>query len=491
MTTNMKIPKVLYFVPIILILLSVILYVLPISATPVGNLYEKFETSTTNYYVTGALNNSYGQQFTPTTTHTIYGVQLYCYRSTATGTTTVSIWGLDGSGWPSGTALAAVTVDTSTLPDGEGAAAWTDFNFSTHPVLYKNTMYAIVMTSTNDYSCWGYVTGGGYSTGQDIVKNPNWGNGTGVDINFREYGYVEAELYSLTLSAGTSSIETGSYRTFEGILINLGQLKNCWGHFDYGMTNSYGLSTTPIYMDTAGQTGIMSVRVDIQPGIPNSGTLHYQFHTTEHEDLTGANCNGPDYTINLADSGLIVTQNIKNKTYDTATVGALLLNLGTNTTGTVYIKWGLTSSLTETPISLGTSVTSPNLFEAQMSSLANNTRYFYQAYYDGDVADLYGQIQYFNTSDSAKVTLVKKGNDWLDKIGLGTGGWWIAMLVLMVIPWVFLHDTKIKQIAALGIDLVIIGAFVALSIVNVWVIALLALGAGITVFSIIVKTSNA
>lgn len=134
-----------------------------------------------------------GMQFTPSISHRITSVKMKLFREASPGTVTIEIFAVDGSGFPTGSALASGTTNSNTLPATAGAAEWREIDLGAGALLIASTMYVIKLTApsgdSGNYVRWRRYDSGTYSGGQLITYNGSWSNGE-VDAMFEEWGYA-------------------------------------------------------------------------------------------------------------------------------------------------------------------------------------------------------------------------------------------------------------------------------------------------------------
>lgn len=134
-----------------------------------------------------------GQTFTTTGEFSATSVKLYIARNnTGYGDFTVGIYTTDGSGHPTGAALASKTVDGDVLPFPD---AWYEFVFDTPTNLANGEKYAIVCSlvggSTSNAIEWNYDSANGYAGGNRIYSSnsgSSWTSDGSIDYLFQVWG---------------------------------------------------------------------------------------------------------------------------------------------------------------------------------------------------------------------------------------------------------------------------------------------------------------
>ena len=171
-------------------------------------------------------------------------------------------------------------------------------------------------------------------------------------------------------------------------------------------------------------------------------------------------------------------------------LGCQLKSMGQETLlNSVTINYGTTPDCSDGTLIAATNVTHPNTWNSvRIDHLSANTIYYYRAHASG-VAEYDGNIQHFQTFDPNKPMLVNKGNAWLNKIGIGVGAWWLIILALMLAIWLIppIREEKLGRIIGCILDLVILGAGIAL-VLDPWVTVLIAIVGGLALTGIVLKT---
>jgi hypothetical protein len=316
---------------------------------------------------------------------------------------------------------------------------------------------------------------------------------TGVDVYRMTYDYNNSSTkcckleYKITipLCFTASALYEENTATLRGLVASLGTNTQLKTGFEYGTSVEYGITVYSKNINTVSTPGnIFTYAVnDAIPGL----TYNYRAFV---EITDGTKYYGSNFTFNTAGSGGVIhTLPATDISYNEATIGYTLAYLGTNTIVDINLKYGTTIACTSTA-TIDEDITQPYFNELKLTSLLDATKYYYKIEAVGDVNTFYGNTLYFTTDDSSKSTLVNKGTNLLNRIGLGFGAWWLVLLLLMLLIWLI---PSIREHSWLGVtfDLIILGAGIALSVVDIWIVILLAVGAGITIFGIIIGHKRA
>ena len=143
-----------------------------------------------------------GQTFTPIVEYYLSQVQLKIRRDGLPGDVTVSLYNVDGSGHPTGDALAITTFADSEIPT---SSEWFSFKFSTPWLVIPDTKYAIVVSATTLSSAnaiyYKYGDIGGTTSEYDggdrieyIEYLEEWSVITTNDILFRTFSDTPSKL---------------------------------------------------------------------------------------------------------------------------------------------------------------------------------------------------------------------------------------------------------------------------------------------------------
>lgn len=165
-------------------------------------------------------NTSYraGQTFSHSDTFSITNVKIYAYSVGSPGDAVLEVFAVDGSDFPTGSALASKQLTSASFGSGVGNSSWVDFIFDTPAELTGTTTYAIVLKglspitqNTDTYEWWYDSAGATYANGRLIFSTDSgssWSEQVDRDRGFEVWG-DDAGL-SITPSATTMRVAVGS-----------------------------------------------------------------------------------------------------------------------------------------------------------------------------------------------------------------------------------------------------------------------------------------
>ena len=175
--------------------------------------------------------------------------------------------------------------------------------------------------------------------------------------------------------------------TINGDLSGMGSASTVMVSFEWGLTQSYGNTTTPQQVSATG-----SVSANLNSLSPNT-TYHFCIKAVGDGTVYG---NDVVFTTTSADPTVNTDPNTTNISYDTATINGNLIGLGISSSVSVSFNWGLTTSYgnTTNPVIM----TAPGSFSFFIPSaqLAPDTTYHFQAVAVGNTT-VYGLDQTFRT----------------------------------------------------------------------------------------------
>jgi hypothetical protein len=204
-------------------------------------------------------------------------------------------------------------------------------------------------------------------------------------------GNVLINLFTYTSTLGvTTGSATGIFSTaavLAGTLTGLGASPTVNVYFDYGLTASYGSTTTPQAMTAAG--GFTTGITGLTPGT----TYHFRAKATDGASTV----NGLDSSFTTLTPVLtVVTGSATGITTSTATLLGTLSDMGTYSGVNVSFDYGTTTSYGgATGVQ---SKTSTGAFAATVSSLTPGTTYHFRAKATGGSSTVYGSDVTFTTS---------------------------------------------------------------------------------------------
>jgi len=419
------------------------------------------------------------QSFTPDGDYSLGQIQLKIYSvSTHTNVNEILIVSL----WQGTSPTNAVFIQPgrSAGLDLKNAitAGWNSFNFYPLEVVTGTEYWVrIQLNGSSETSCTFYADnyrGDSYLLANGVL------NHTLVSAGMKSWGVINPQPVCSTIAA---NINTDGLHFHGALSYATGDM---YTSFEYGYsTGVYTASTEPKLLTNNSNVSIAYFTDTI---MPESGTIYYRaLANNDMYSLTGDEMSFDVVGVPGVDSPNIET-NQANIEYTSFTTGAIINNLGTDTTVEVFIDWGYTSACSEGNLSLGTYTALGQT--KQIKITANSaSQIFYVAKMVGDTDTTYGKILQGHTQDPSKSAVINIINGWLDKLGLGPGVYWILLFVLMMIPWFF---APIRQNKFIGIilDVVLLGFGITM-LLDIWVTILLIIVAGVVFFGLIRKPQGA
>lgn len=257
--------------------------------------------------------------------------------------------------------------------------------------------------------------------------------------------------------------------------------------FEFGTSTSYGTSIAAI-PNRITAPGVAGFFQGTTPNLAQDITYHYRAKAVGNTQTVY----GDDKTFMLQDitTSNIQTQKAYDVKFDQATFGAYLYSLGNNSVVDIYIQVGQTTTYALGDTLISGNVTTEGLYEATLGGLATGTRYHYRAKGIGDNSTMYGEDLFLNTDDPAKSTWVNDINNWFESIGwqADTAWWLILVLLVLLVFLMFFRLGKPGIIAAIIIDGMIIGFFLAAKLIDIWLVILLALVAAAVIFALVFRS---
>jgi hypothetical protein len=181
-------------------------------------LRDNYSGTATPYeaFVMNAANDWGGTTFTTTVSYSLSRIDIWCAKGAGdnVGTITVALYAVDGSGHPTGLALASGTIADASVPETGAGYEWVSSTMSSAYVVSSSTKYAIVVSGTSlsatNILYWsGDDDGAGssdYANGDktwSVNGGSTWSIDTTSDMLFRCYGDTDA---------GTPALKTYSKR---------------------------------------------------------------------------------------------------------------------------------------------------------------------------------------------------------------------------------------------------------------------------------------
>jgi hypothetical protein len=196
---------------------------------------------------------------------------------------------------------------------------------------------------------------------------------------------------SVTTSAATNLATTSA--TLNGDLTSLGTATSVNVSFEWGLTISYGNTTTP---EAKTATGTFSANLT---GLTAKTTYHFRAIAVGD----GSAPPGDDMTFTTSTiAPSVTTSAATNLATTTAALNGSLTALGTATSDNVSFQWGTTTSYgSETTAQ---SVSAIGTFSANLTGLSANTTYHFRAKAVGDGSAVYGDDMTFTTASLADTT---------------------------------------------------------------------------------------
>jgi RHS repeat-associated protein len=262
---------------------------------------------------------------------------------------------------------------------------------------YYNTGIGNWKYSTSTYDALGRIV---TQTAADGTTVSNDYTNVWQTVVTNERGFLTTYLYDAfnrltqvqnsgvpTVITNTATSITGSSATLNGNLASLGGAGSVTVNFEWGLTTSYGNTTTGQPMSA---TGNFNAAIS---GL--SGGTTYHFRAKAVGMSTGY---GNDFTLTTPTVAPAVTSSAASGINPTtAMLNGALTTLGSATSVTISFQWGLTTSYGNT--TTGQALTSPANFYAAISGLTATTTYHFRAKAVGS-STVYGSDQQFTTQAS-------------------------------------------------------------------------------------------
>jgi hypothetical protein len=267
-----------------------------------------------------------------------------------------------------------------------------------------------------------------------------------------------------------------------GMVSSIGSFERLSVNFAYGTSTDYGISVNCGYATQANKL----FTTDIS-GLPLDLTYHY---TAYLETSDGTKYYGSDKTFSLSGDELeIITEDATNISYYTADSGVFLKWMSIDTIVDLSVDYGTTTAMASNSV-VQADATEIGIYSFKFENLDENKRYYYRAKGIGDESGtVYGLMKSFTTWDTQKSGFINNMVSWFSSKGVvGTGIYWLFCVLLMVGSYFIVREHKLLSII---LPILILGAFIALQLLDIWLIILLAFSAGIVLFGIIMKQNYA
>ena len=369
---------------------------LPVTSGTVAGLVNGVQAATTTVNTGGGYNfyvpvtNGANVTFTvnsllaaESTTGQCMGVNNNYNLHTSSGTVTVTT----GSGTYGTTSTAILSGTLASLGTDTSAAVSLEWGTS--------TAYGSTTTATTLYSTGGYTGGiSGLTAGATYYFRAK---GVGYPSGNTVYGanntYVHNAGGTLSVTTGSGSYSSSTTATLSSTLAGLASDISATCYIDYGLSTSYGSSTTgTVLTSTGGYSAIAS-------GLTSGQTYHIRGRVVGSP--SGTTAYGSDVTY-VHSSGGTLAVTTGSGTYTDATSAVLngtLTGLGSDTSASVSVEYGTTTSYgsATTPAT----VTSTGGFSGTASGLTSGSTYHIRAKAVGSPSGstVYGSdVTYIHTS---------------------------------------------------------------------------------------------
>ena len=294
-----------------------------------------------------------------------------------------------------------------------GAGSSNDWGWRGNPpsVLpsYIATMAAMKGFTEMDIETFGDPAINPYNDFAEVIVNNQWEDGHWLGGGHGEMNHRSTCWALLTLLRATShfppvattsaaSSVTGSTAVLNGNLTDLGTAESAVVSFQWGtVSGSYTNETTTQTLSTIPSTFNASIS-----GLSQGVT--YYFRAKAVGDATGY---GDELSFSTPANTppTVSTSAATSVTYNSAVLNGNLSNLGTATSVDVSFEWGTTSGGPYPNSTTAETMSSTGTFNASLSSLSEDTTYYFRAFADGgsDGTD-YGDEQSFTTDDPPTVS---------------------------------------------------------------------------------------
>lgn len=471
MRLNMKIPlKFFMIVTVLLIVFSLILLSLPVNAS--GALFEHtYDLTSANSAVEFGGNTIEAQTFTPANTFELTSVKIRIWHVLETGTIKVLIY--DTTKSPDEQVGSSTSINTSDLPSNDGTL--TEFNILSTPILVAGRQYAILVVASVANSVRWQQTTSGFSGGDrkdGTGSTTNWETTTStIDFMMATYGNFAPIPRIITKTATFNKNLT----ILGGFISSFGLDNSLHAYIEYGNDTSYGITID--CGNIASGNGNFTKNLTLDPA-----TYQYRAYivSNAYGTIYGAN---KQFVVSAYSDMQLQTLDADDITFTTARVGLVLLDLGTHSQADVSIQYSDDGGATWDESSLVDDTTDIGDFYWDISGLTNSTVYSYRAK-AVDTDTYYGSIKQFSTLNPNQPPVVQGIQGLLTKWGLGgTAVWWFITALLCVAVW-FVEPLRERPWLAIIVDLLIIGGSIMMSLIDIWLVVLLAglLGLGIIGF---------
>lgn len=400
---------------------------------------------------------------------------------------TVSLNTVDNSSpkKPTDTVLGSGTWLTS---NGSSSYAIYSVTLGTEVSVVAGTWYAVVWGSTagggGDYIRVGLDLAGSVYPGYAWISTnsgTSWTQETSDwDMNFAVYGVATATVITME--------PVGVYPAkvkLPGLVTYLGEDVQVHAYIQYGMmTGVYDFTLDCGVVKSAGLYGYFSgVISNPLPGV----TYYYRAR------IDGSVCGSVygdeiGFVQGLANATEVHTDQVANVGFTEAEMGAFLVDMGGEAEVELSIDIGLTGSYGTNAV-IDAACVAPEDMKVKITGLTSGTVYHYRAKAVGESETYYGEDRSFQTKNSGQPDIISRITVWLGQNGwAGEGVWWLFLAALIGLVWILLHDTKLKQVGAAVLSVIFMGAFVMLKLIDIWLVVLLAILAGVVIYTIVFRS---
>lgn len=169
--------------------------------------------------------------------------------------------------------------------------------------------------------------------------------------------------------------------------------------------------------------------------------------------------------------------------YDTAYIPVTLGDLGTHTSLTINFQYG-TNSTYSLLIPVANSINLPQSWTIPLTGLTSNTLYYFRAVALDGTYEMDSSGKQFTTLNPNQPSFIQGITAFFGSTGLGTNFWWIIIIVFNLGVWFFFRNSKV---IAMVLSALSVGAMIVLGLVDIWLIVLLAIVAGLAFYMIVIR----
>lgn len=314
-----------------------------------------------------------------------------------------------------------------------------------------------------------------------IANNGIGPSSTGHDFSFQTKSTTTTTTTTPTLLTLQPINISADSATFQGTLsgIVIPQIADCG--FSYGKDTNYGEITSLQSLGTP-QTYTCTV-TDLKPNTV--------YHVMAIAIFGNSNILSNDVTFTTSPNLTITCSKAYMIQTDSAAIDISLISMGIEDTADIYIIFDQNYALDSkngTKTKIESNVSKPQTFkEISITSLVTATIYYYRVEAKGNSGQIYYSSEHsFATYDPTRAGIINKIDQWFGTKGWPQATWWIILLALFALTFGLLHS-HLKT--AIFICLIEFGAFIAFSLLNTYILALIiiiaALGIGAGLWKLI------